>query len=134
MRLSFLETYLEIVKKGHYCVFTDETWVFKKGTGKRRSWENDDVRSCASRDSSLGERYVVVGAGRSEGWIPNSTKVFPTKSKPLPGDDYHSDVTGSMWMTWVSKDLVPNLPKKKCAIFLDNAAYHRLQAIPYLLF
>ena len=45
-RLTFLTKYVA-VRTDFYLVFTDETWIFRRGTVRLRAWENN-VRSCAS--------------------------------------------------------------------------------------
>jgi len=68
-----------------------------------------------------------MGAGGRDGYIPASMQVFPTKSEPAAGDDYHADVNGELWLKWMRERVIPNLLDKPCALFLNNAPYHRMQ-------
>jgi len=111
-RLAFLGGYLALKAQGtHDFVFVDETWVFRKGTGKGFVWQNSDPRSCPVRFASDGERYVVINAGNKDGFIPGASKIFSTKEVPVPGDDYHGDLNGKLFLQWFKNDLLPNLKK-----------------------
>jgi len=127
-RLAFLSSYLSYLQEGtHDFVFLDETWVFRKGSGKEGfAWQNSDVRSCPTKLASYGERYVVMDAGSKNGFIPGAHKAFSTKKKPKPGDDYHGDLDGPLFLNWFQTKLLPNL-KQDSVIVMDNAPYHRVQ-------
>ena len=126
-RLEFLRRFAEVVAAGYDLVFIDETWVFRKGTGKGWAWENSDPRSCSFRHASLGERYVVLSAGGRDGFVPGATEIFATKKKPLPYEDYHGDMNADKYLHWLRHRVLPNLAKPSVLI-KDNAAYHRKQA------
>ena len=50
--------------------------------------------------------------------------VFKAKSKD--GRDYHTEMNGNVFLEWVEKQLVPNLPPRSCLV-LDNAPYHNIR-------
>jgi len=97
--------------------------VFRKGTGKGRAWCDGTGRSNPARTIDYGERYVVIGAGGRKGFIPGTWKIFPTKKKHQPGDDYHGDMNSEVFLSWF-RVLLANL-KEDSVIVLDNASYHR---------
>ena len=82
-RLQFLRRFADVVAEGYNLVFIDETWVFRKGTGKGWVWENSDPRSCSFRHASIGERFVVLSAGGRDGFVPGSES-SPRRRNPFP--------------------------------------------------
>lgn len=110
-----------------YFVYMDETWIFQKGSNLTYVYEDDNIRSCASRHASSGGRFIVIHAGGRKGFVPGAGKVWSSSAKPQPGDDYHSDMDGRIMVVYVRDDLLPGLPEP-CIIVLDNASYHIAQA------
>ena len=135
LRLEFLRNFVSfyedlVIKGTHDFVFLDETWVFRKGTGKGFAWQDEDVRSCPVKVGDYGERYVVINAGNKDGFIPGASKIFVTKKKPAPGDDFHGDLNGPLFIKWFEENLLPNL-KRNSVIMMDNASYHRVQVMRF---
>ncbi|KAK3931311.1 Protein-glutamine gamma-glutamyltransferase 2 [Frankliniella fusca] len=109
-------------------VYLDETWVFRRGTGKMgKSWQDLDLRSCPSKNMSTGARYIVIHAGGREGFVEGAGKVWCSSTKPKSYDDYHGDMNSIMFTKWLVEQLINNL-EEPTVIVMDNAAYHRTQA------
>lgn len=108
LRRAFLRKF----QKGRKCrVYLDETWVFRRGSDKTKGWQDTEVRSCPTRHADSGGRYVVIHAGSKDGFVPGAAKLFPTKEKPLPEEDYHGDMDGNMMKRWFSERLLPGLSR-----------------------
>ncbi|XP_028982274.1 uncharacterized protein LOC107042702 [Diachasma alloeum] len=104
----------------------DETWTFAKGTGKRKDWQDEDIRSCSMKSANSGDRYIVCHAGGRDGFIPNASLFLRSCKNPKPTDDYHGDMNWDNFIKWIDEQLVPNLPEPS-AIIVDNASYHSKQ-------
>ena len=127
MRLEFLRRFRKSDLEGKkYKVYLDETWIFQKGSGLTRAWQDLDIRSCPVRHASSGGRYIVIHAGGRDGFVKGAGKVWPTNRKPNPGDDYHGDMNGIIMKHWFTRDFMPNLTKPS-VIIMDNASYHSCQ-------
>ncbi|KAE8738945.1 hypothetical protein FOCC_FOCC015562 [Frankliniella occidentalis] len=120
LRLEFLrrfrKTYLEGKK---YREYLDETCCFLNGSGLTRTWQDKDIRSCPSKKISSGGRYIVIHAEGRRRFVSGTGRVWSSKRKPQPGDDYHGDMNGEMFKRWFSWDLVPNL-EEPSIITIDN--------------
>lgn len=68
-------------------------------------------------------RYIVLHAGGKDGFVPNASLIFGTKSKLA---DYHGDMNGEMFLKWVEEQLLPNL-EEPSLIVMDNAPYHSME-------
>ena len=69
-----------------------------------------------------GQRFIVVHAGTSAGFIPNSLLCFQSKST----NDYHEEMDASVFKDWFTNNLLPNIPRNS-VIVMDNALYHSVQ-------
>jgi len=122
-RAEFLRRYVELMKTGKYdFVWLDETWIFEKGSKKTKSWQDVDVKSCPSRTVDSGNRYIVLHAGGSNGFIPGMSLVF--KSGSTDGD-YHGEINSTNFMKWWRKLLRKS--KRPTVIIMDYAPYHSVQ-------
>ena len=108
-------------------VYTDETWYFQKGSGKCKEWQDKDVRSCSTKHISSGKRHILVHAGTSEGFIEGADLNYSSGTKPMDGDDYHSEVNTAIMEKYWEEKVIPNLPQEPCTIVMDNASYHKAQ-------
>lgn len=118
-RLHFLHKYQAAKKDTLFTpVYLDETWVFSKG-GDRRMWQ-DDSKVMDYKKTGCGERYVIVHAGNSEGFIQNASLIFKCKKKT---GDYHDNMNNDNFENWFKTQLIPNL-EEPSLIVMDNASYH----------
>ena len=67
---------------------------------------------------------IILHAGYNDGFVPNAGVVFKAHSS---NGDYHGEMNHKMIVRWLEDKLIPNLPPK-CALVVDNAAYHNVQA------
>ncbi|CAH1381968.1 unnamed protein product, partial [Tenebrio molitor] len=106
LRKKFLKDYMDNLNSSdpRPCVYLDETWVFANGT-VRRSWQDEDVRS-VKKITGEGDRYIVVNAGNSHGFIEGAGLIFKSKKKSL---DYHSEMNAETFEEWLQDKLLPAL-------------------------
>lgn len=64
--------------------------------------------------------FILVHAGGDFGFVPGALLVFKSKSK---NEDYHGDMNSENFCTWITKQLIPNLPSESVVV-VDNASYH----------
>jgi transposase len=66
------------------------------------------------------DRYIVVNAGNSHGFIEGAGLIFKSKKNSL---DYHSEMNAETFEEWLQDKLLPALTEPSI-IVLDNASYH----------
>jgi transposase len=66
------------------------------------------------------DRYIVVNAGNSHGFIEGAGLIFKSKKNAL---DYHSEMNAETFEEWLQDKLLPALTEPSI-IVLDNASYH----------
>ncbi|XP_064106784.1 uncharacterized protein LOC135215760 [Macrobrachium nipponense] len=123
-RIRTLRALNEYRMEGRKVVYIDETWVT---TRMHRSSEwVDATQSMMSATYNQqvspeeGERFVLVAAGREDGFIEESFLCFPTKKKT---GDNHGEMNADLFVRWLTSQLFPSLPEP-AVLVLDNAPYH----------
>ena len=104
-------------------VFLDETWT-NSHAAPEKLWVYRDGTGGWRRPSGKGERLIIVHAGSSSGWVPNSGKFFRSKKN---SGDYHDEMNATHFLEWFEFSLMPNLPLNSL-IILDNTKYHNTVA------
>jgi hypothetical protein len=66
------------------------------------------------------DRYIVVNAGNSHGFIEGAGLIFKSKKNSL---DYHSEMNAETFEEWLQDKLLPAFTEPSI-IVLDNASYH----------
>jgi hypothetical protein len=97
-------------------VFIDETWIFSKGSHRKR-WQ-DGTLATSSKKCGEEYRYIVVHAGSPEGFVQNAALVF--KSHAKKGDE-QNNMNKQNFEKWFKAQLFSNL-KSPSLIFTDNAS------------
>lgn len=69
-----------------------------------------------------GQRFIIVHAGSSEGFVPNGLLYFRSKSTK----NYHEEIDSIVFRDWFVNKLLPNIPKNS-VIVIDNAPYHSVE-------
>lgn len=125
-RCRFLRQYRDLCAEYDHVVWVDETWIFRRGAMKFKTWQNlMDVRSCPVKTCSTGKRYIVLHAGGKDGFIPGAGLVFASQSN---AEDYHGEMNTRNFQHWFANQLLPNL-KPRTLIIMDNASYHKGEAL-----
>lgn len=125
LRIKFLRNYCRFLQEGTFdFVFTDETWIFSRGS-KKKSWQDENTRSVKNMRYE-GKRFIVLHAGTRDGFIDGADLVFCGKSKSA---DYHDNMNFENYKQWVKNKLLPSL-EKPSVIVIDNAPYHSVALNP----
>ena len=122
-RIEYLRSIDRYRKDKRNIVYLDETWV-DSNTYPQQQWFSGDINRQRKLPSSRGKRFVILHCGGFDGFIKNCDLVF--ESKANDGRDYHSEMNGNIFKTWVNDQLIPNLPPNSVAV-MDNASYHSMQ-------
>jgi hypothetical protein len=118
-RRHFLRQYLRHKRMQLYQpVVLDETWVFSKG-GNRKSWQ-DGSMATTSKKTGDGCRYIVLHAGKEDGFVENAGLIFKSTTRSV---DYHDNMNRKNFENWFKTELIPNL-EEPSLIIMDNASYH----------
>ncbi|XP_046671567.1 uncharacterized protein LOC124361550 [Homalodisca vitripennis] len=99
-------------------VWIDETWV-NTNHSQTNAWTDDSVQGTMSVPLGKGGRMILLHAGNSKGFIPNSLLLFSSKKT----SDYHEEMDHEKFLGWFVSNLLPNLEESSTIVF-DNAKYH----------
>lgn len=121
-RYRYLNRLNELRTAGCPIIFIDETW-YDTHDVVRKGWDDGTCSCCLQAPSSRGKRIMILHAGSSDGWVPECL-YLSSKSISDSMADSHDEMNGNIFENWFENKLLANLPPRKCAIVLDNAAYH----------
>ena len=64
----------EYKAEGRKIVYMDESWVNKNITPKI-VWNDGTLDTIKNVPSGKGQRWILIGAGSEDGWVPNSVRI-----------------------------------------------------------
>jgi transposase len=102
-------------------IYLDESYI-NKNHSRDDAWFFGEDDAILGKPTGKGERLIIVNAISEDGWVPNAEMVFKASKKT---GDYHSSMNWTVFTTWFSEQLLPNIPKNSI-IHLDNASYHNV--------
>ncbi|XP_064083514.1 uncharacterized protein LOC135199419 [Macrobrachium nipponense] len=109
---------------GREIVYVDETWFTNRMSHNREWVDTAQPATSATHSRQVppgeGERFVVVAAGTANGFIEGPFLCYPAKST---SGDYHGEMTGELFIPWLTTQLLPLLPEPSVLV-LDNVPYH----------
>ena len=100
-------------------VYLDESYV-NKNHSNDFTWYSSEDGPWVQKPTGNGERFVIVNAITTEGWVPGAKLVFKSARKT---GDYHGQMNSELFQKWFQEKLLPNIPCNSI-IVMDNAAYH----------
>ena len=103
-------------------IYLDETWV-DSNAHPGRQWQAPEGHSQRNLPLNKGKRFVVLHCGGDMGFLPGCNLVFNSKAND---GDYHSEINGPIFKSWVERQLLPALPARSVVV-MDNASYHSVQ-------
>ena len=122
-RSRYLRKIRSLRQEGYDIVYLDESWINSHHTVEKE-WMSKDGDVRRNIPSSKGQRIVIAHAGsRQVGFVPNAELVFRAKS--TDNRDYHSEMNGEIFKSWLTNTLLPALDRPSC-IVMDNASYHNV--------
>ena len=97
----------------------DESWI-NLNTSRKKCWHDGTADTVDSIPVGKGPRWIMIGAGSRQGWIPNTFKMWKGNVK---SEDYHTEMNGTVFGDWFNKFLLPNVGRNSI-IVVDRAPYH----------
>lgn len=128
MRFKFLKLFKYFYDQDVYArKYQDETWIFEFGSGTSFIWTNGEWQYVRAKKPKGGSRYIISHVGGEHGWVEGASLVYNSKTKPLPGDDYHGDMNREVFMKHFHK--IVSLTEEPSVFIEDNASYHKCQVL-----
>lgn len=126
-RIGTLRALREYRKEGRRVVYVDETWFTTRMHHNKEWVDTSQFATSATYSRKVppgeGERFVVVAAGTTDGFVEEAFLCFPAKKKKKKSGDYHGEMNGNLFLRWLTSKLLPALPEPSVLV-LDNAPYH----------
>jgi len=85
-------------------------------------WIDDTGHGGLKVPSGKGERSIICHIGGADGFVPSAKLIF-RGSKSLKDSDYHTEMNASVFLDWMEKKVLPNVPRASVLV-LDRASYH----------
>ena len=121
-RIDFLRRIRAYRENKRPIVYLDETWV-DSNTHPSRQWQAPEGQTQRKLPLNKGKRFVILHCGGEMGFLPGCKLVFDSRSSD---GDYHSEINGPIFKSWVETQLLPVLPARSVVV-MDNASYHSVQ-------
>ena len=118
-RNAYLKRYFDWKAEGRPMVYMDESWI-NKNAAPTKSWHDGTAECVDAVPPGKGARWILIGAGTEDGWVPNSYRMWKGNVK---SEDYHTEMNGPVFKDWVHKYLLPNIAPNS-VIVMDRATYH----------
>jgi len=119
LRILYLQNHVQYVAEERPIVYMDESWI-NKNCRPSKSWHDGTIETAEKTPPGKGPRWILIGAGSKDGWIPNSFRMWKGTVK---SEDYHSEMNGDVFYDWVHRYLLPNMPANGVLV-IDRATYH----------
>jgi transposase len=124
-RLRYIEQVQEYRRRGYEIFYQDETWV-NKNMAPEGFWYDEEGAGGYQVPPGKGERSIVVHVGSSSGFIPGAALIFRgAKSKKT--DDYHTEMNSDVFLDWLKKKVLPQMPRGRSVLVVDQATYHTVR-------
>jgi hypothetical protein len=105
LRTSYLSSFFEYKRAGRQIVYMDESWINKNET-PRRVWHDGTPETVDAVPPGKGPRWIMIGAGFRDGWIPTSFRMWKGNVK---SEDYHEEMNSDVMAHWMLTYLLPNV-------------------------
>jgi len=118
-RALYLQFMFKYQSEGRPLVYTDESWI-NRNCVPDKVWMDGCVDCEPPAPHSKGARWILIGAGSADGWIPTT---FVMWKGNVQSEDYHSEMNSDVFRQWFTERLLPNVPPNACVV-VDRAPYH----------
>ena len=119
LRNEYLLRHSRWIDENRPIVYMDESWI-NLNTSRKKCWHDGTADTVDSIPVGKGPRWIMIGAGSRQGWIPNTFKMWKGNVK---SEDYHTEMNGTVFGDWFNKFLLPNVGRNSI-IVVDRAPYH----------
>jgi transposase len=120
MRDIYLTKLEEYKADNRQIVYMDESWVNKNIQPSTICHDNTLETAAGNITTGKGQRYILIGAGCKDGWIPNSFRMWKGNNKE---EDYHSEMNSDVMNDWLIRFCLPNMDPRGVLV-IDRAPYH----------
>lgn len=119
MRDVYLTRLEEYKADGRQIVYMDESWINKNIT-PNNVWHDNTLSTINYTPSGKGARFIMIGAGSKDGWLPNSFRIWQGNNEH---EDYHTEMNSEVMNDWLLNYCFPNMDARGVLV-LDRAPYH----------
>ena len=119
LRAEYIRRYFNYVEEERQIVFMDESWINQNHV-RKSCWHDNTTETVDKVPPGKGPRWIMLGAGSKDGWIPNSFRMWKGNVK---SEDYHTEMNGDVFKNWLLIHLLPNV-NSNAVIVIDRAPYH----------
>ncbi|KAF1333717.1 hypothetical protein FI667_g2536, partial [Globisporangium splendens] len=120
-RVRYIKRMREFRDQGRPIFYQDETWVNRNMSPTLVCLDEED-KGGIKVPSGKGERSIVCHIGGETGFVHGAELVFRGK-KSLKDSDYHTEMNANVFLDWMEKKVLPNVPRGSVLV-LDRATYH----------
>jgi len=119
LRTKYINRHKKYVSEGRPIIYMDESWV-NKNCRPSKAWSDGTPESVDEVPPGKGARWILIGAGGRDGWIPNTFVMWKGNVK---SEDYHTEMNAKVFHDWLTTRCLPNMPPNGVLV-LDRASYH----------
>jgi hypothetical protein len=119
LRARYLDNYFKHVSAGRPIFYMDESWI-NKNCKPSKCWHDGTLDTVEQAPPGKGPRWILIGAGSREGWVPNSFRMWKGTVK---NEDYHTEMNSDVFRDWLHNYFLPNVPPN-AVLVCDRASYH----------
>jgi transposase len=117
--LHLPDLFKELRAEGRVIYYQDETW-FASNMHAKCYWRDEEGNGAPNLKSGVGARLMISHVGSSAtGLLHPAELIYDGKSK---ADDYHSNMNSDIFLDWLSKKVLPNIPSSSVLV-LDRVCH-----------
>ena len=75
LRARYLFNYFLYREQGRPMIYMDESWI-NKNACPTKIWHDGTTETVPNVPAGKGPRWIMLGAGSKDGWVPNTFKIW----------------------------------------------------------